>query len=352
MCKRKIEFSNYDKFICIGDKCEYTCCAGWDINIDKKTLEKWKKEKPELLKYTKKNKSDYLIDKETEEACNFLDCKGLCSLIKEQGYDYISETCKTFPRVINSFYDTIEYSLSLSCPEVIRLIENNGFFINDNRKIIESREIILEILDLKDISINEKLLIAFYLLNIMGEEDIKDIYKNKDFLYEILDNLRKIETDREEGIYELNNLFLDTVTNYKDIDIFKGLFKDIVDFSENEDLEDYLGVFNKFKKEIKENEEFLLDIIKSKVISNVVSEDITENIISLQNIILESLLTNYSLFLKFSLKEKINNEAIRDYTLAFSRIITSNKEAFLEFIFESFEREIIDISYLAFIGLI
>lgn len=352
MDKRKIEFSNYNKFNCIGDKCQYTCCSGWDINIDKVTFKKWEKEKPEFFKYIKKKDKEMFIDKETKEDCSFLDCKGLCKIIKEDGYDYISETCKSFPRIIN-YYDYItEYSLSLACPEVINLIRKNSFFIDNNRKVIESREVILNILNLEDISLNEKLLIAFQVLNIMREEDIKGIYNDKEFLYGILNNLRSIETDREEAIYELNNLFLDIITNYKDIDIFKELFKDIVDFSENEDLEDYLGVFNNFKKELKGNEGFLLDIIKSKVISNVISENITENIILLQNIILESFLIDYSLFLRYSLKEKIKEEVIRDYTIAFSRIITSNKEAFLEFTIESFEREIIDISYLAFIGLI
>ncbi|WP_194191245.1 flagellin lysine-N-methylase [Clostridium chrysemydis] len=352
MDKRKIVFSNYNKFNCIGDKCKYTCCSGWDINIDKVTFEKWKKEKQEFLKYTKKKEKEIFIDKETKDDCSFLDCKGLCKIIKEDGYDYISETCRCFPRIINDYEDITEYSLSLACPEAINFIRKNTFLIDNNRKVIESREVILNILNLEDISLNEKLLIAFQVLNIMREEDIKGIYNDKEFLYEILDNLRRVETDREEAIYELNNLFLDIITNYKDIGIFKELFKDIGDFSENEYLVDYLGVFDKSKKEIKGNEGFLLDIIKSKVISNVISENITENIISLQNIILESFLIDYSLFLKFSLKEKINKESISDYTLAFSRIITSNKEAFLEFIIESFEREIIDISYLAFIGLI
>ena len=33
----------YDKFSCIADKCEATCCAGWQIVIDEETLEKYHK---------------------------------------------------------------------------------------------------------------------------------------------------------------------------------------------------------------------------------------------------------------------------------------------------------------------
>ena len=32
----------YKEFTCIADKCEDTCCAGWKIVIDKKSLNKYK----------------------------------------------------------------------------------------------------------------------------------------------------------------------------------------------------------------------------------------------------------------------------------------------------------------------
>ena len=33
----------YKDFRCIADKCEDTCCAGWQIVIDKESLQKYKK---------------------------------------------------------------------------------------------------------------------------------------------------------------------------------------------------------------------------------------------------------------------------------------------------------------------
>ena len=33
----------YKEFSCIADQCEDTCCAGWQIVIDKKTLASYKK---------------------------------------------------------------------------------------------------------------------------------------------------------------------------------------------------------------------------------------------------------------------------------------------------------------------
>ena len=43
---KKINISkiiDYDKFKCTADKCKFTCCEGWDINIDQNTFSKWKK---------------------------------------------------------------------------------------------------------------------------------------------------------------------------------------------------------------------------------------------------------------------------------------------------------------------
>ena len=33
----------YRKFQCVASECEDTCCAGWEIMIDDKALEKYKK---------------------------------------------------------------------------------------------------------------------------------------------------------------------------------------------------------------------------------------------------------------------------------------------------------------------
>ena len=31
----------YSEFMCIADKCENTCCSGWGIVIDRKTMKKY-----------------------------------------------------------------------------------------------------------------------------------------------------------------------------------------------------------------------------------------------------------------------------------------------------------------------
>ncbi len=83
------KISYYDKFKCIADKCNFTCCEGWDIAIDYETYSKWKNiEDNSLLNNVKVNKcgrkKEYLINKETSERCLLLDHKGLCNIVKER----------------------------------------------------------------------------------------------------------------------------------------------------------------------------------------------------------------------------------------------------------------------------
>ena len=33
----------YKDFVCIADRCKHSCCVGWEIDVDKDTLEKYKK---------------------------------------------------------------------------------------------------------------------------------------------------------------------------------------------------------------------------------------------------------------------------------------------------------------------
>ena len=87
-----LKISVYNDFKCTANKCKFTCCEGWDINIDKDTYERWEKEEQDskyLLNGVKtkecNGKEEYFINKETFEKCPFLDCEGLCNIVKGAG---------------------------------------------------------------------------------------------------------------------------------------------------------------------------------------------------------------------------------------------------------------------------
>ncbi|NMH75209.1 hypothetical protein HF078_19200 [Bacillus sp. RO2] len=121
-------------FECIGDKCEDNCChEGWLITVEKKTYKKYKNLKDKswnqkLSENVKRNK-DYIDDANyayirlnEQRSCSFLTEKGLCSIHKELGSDYLCDTCKIYPRVRNKVHGDWEQSLSTSCPEAARKI--------------------------------------------------------------------------------------------------------------------------------------------------------------------------------------------------------------------------------------
>ena len=83
----------YDNFVCIADKCPETCCAGWQIEIDKDALKRYRDKKIETVDF--KHECFY---QDKEKRCKNLNEKGLCNLILEHGEDILCNTCRLFPR--------------------------------------------------------------------------------------------------------------------------------------------------------------------------------------------------------------------------------------------------------------
>ncbi len=122
----------FDDFSCIGGDCEDTCCAGWYLPVDEDTYKKYKKVKdPVMKKRLDKEivakKGNVSIDnvakiKLKNNKCAFLSCDGLCDIYLKLGKNYMSESCRLYPRTFNKVNDTVECSLTMSCPEAARKI--------------------------------------------------------------------------------------------------------------------------------------------------------------------------------------------------------------------------------------
>ena len=114
----------YNKFKCIAGECPDTCCAGWQIVIDEESLAKYKNLKGD---YIWKVMSCVDWESETfrqdnEKRCAFLNKDNLCDLYKNAGEDSLCKTCRDYPRHIEEFEDVREITLSVSCPEVARIL--------------------------------------------------------------------------------------------------------------------------------------------------------------------------------------------------------------------------------------
>lgn len=110
----------YNDFHCVADACPKTCCAGWQIEIDTDALERYKKLQIDTVDY---QEAAFLQDE--KKRCKNLDEHGLCRLIHAHGEEILCDTCRLFPRHTEVFHGVRELSLSISCPEVARMILTN-----------------------------------------------------------------------------------------------------------------------------------------------------------------------------------------------------------------------------------
>ena len=375
MSENIFKILNYDKFKCIADKCEFTCCKGWEINIDNSAYNKWKNENLDYLleKVEAKDKKEvYFINKENHEDCPFLDKQGLCNIVKNHGEEYLSLTCHTFPRIENVFDDRRELSLSCSCKEVVEIISNlnkkinlsleNYIRINDDLSELRIREALIYIIQQENIYLEYKLIICFeMLLSILENESFNkkedlleeiEKYRDRNYIQNIILTYKNIELDIYDSIEEVNNLFLDIIENYKEIPMFNDILSDISSFAEEFEIEDIEIKWNSYKEEFNRYNDLIENIIVSKIISNCVNDDIEEMIVSFELIILDYLLVRHATFLKYYIdEEKLYIKDIKNYIVAFSRIIQNNSDAVKEFLKDGFDDVILELGYLCFISL-
>lgn len=114
----------YDEFICIADKCPDTCCSGWQIVINDEYLQKYKagKEYPTIDMNEYVDFKEKVFKQSEDRRCSFLRDDNLCKLCFEYGESALCKTCHMYPRHIEEFEGVRETTLSLSCPEVARIL--------------------------------------------------------------------------------------------------------------------------------------------------------------------------------------------------------------------------------------
>lgn len=114
---------DYDKFICSAGNCPKTCCAQWLIEIDSESLTKYREEKSsfsaQLAEGIDWNNGTFKLN---DSRCSMLNPQNLCNLQLALGEDALCYTCRMYPRHIEEYDGIRELSLSLSCPEVARMV--------------------------------------------------------------------------------------------------------------------------------------------------------------------------------------------------------------------------------------
>lgn len=111
--------SYYNKFKCIAERCQNSCCVGWEITVDQKTLQKYEQSgREDILRHI----SCGSIELCDGGRCPFLTERGLCQIISKLGEEYTSVICREHPRFYHRIGERVEGGIGASCEEAARII--------------------------------------------------------------------------------------------------------------------------------------------------------------------------------------------------------------------------------------
>ena len=214
----------YFKFKCTADQCEDTCCAGWQIGIDEASEQRYRKEKG-LFRWTLRkniNFHDSVFRQQPDGSCAFLREDGLCEMVLQMGEEALCRTCHYYPRHIEEFEDVREVTLSVSCPEVARILMNKkepvhfltyetdeeedyeDFDLFLYSKLLDARDVMIEILQDREKKLNLRaaliLAIARDLQECIDEEDIFSMDDVFDY-YQAEEGVRQVKNALAEVDY-------------------------------------------------------------------------------------------------------------------------------------------------------
>ncbi len=206
----------YGEFSCIADACPDTCCRGWEIVIDKRSLSSYGRVGGPYGKVLRKNirktlDQDHVFRLQKDGSCAFLNKDGLCNMYSKLGKDSLCKTCKRYPRHVEEFEGVKEITLSLSCPEACRMVlekkkpvkfltklcrgeeeyEDFDFLLYD--KLLYTRDAMISILQDRNLSI----LFRMQLVLALGRDVQKQMAKDNIFAIDgVVDRYRSRETAR------------------------------------------------------------------------------------------------------------------------------------------------------------
>lgn len=113
-----------DRFTCLAGKCPQTCCQSWNVVWREKEINHLKssgnKEICAKIHEVFSGEGDYQnIIMDENGKCPFLTEYGLCEIHKELGKNFLSYTCREYPKIARICGDIILRSCKTSCYAVM-----------------------------------------------------------------------------------------------------------------------------------------------------------------------------------------------------------------------------------------
>ncbi len=165
----------YGDFKCIAENCRYSCCIGWEIDIDEETAGFYKNVPGEFgkrlaagIEHGEEGASFRLCE---NERCPFLNEKGLCDIIINLGENALCQICDDHPRFRNFFESRTEIGLGLCCEAaavlildkkektVLEVIEDDGgeeYIPEDEEAFFALRNAVFDVLQNRDLPIEKR----------------------------------------------------------------------------------------------------------------------------------------------------------------------------------------------------
>ena len=131
--------SYYKEFHCIADRCQDSCCIGWEIDIDDDTFAYYKSVKGTFGRRLSEHMTggeEHSFHLTGNGWCPFLNDRKLCDICIELEEEALSEVCTEYPRFTMEYENVREKILSLSCEEVCRIL-----FSSEEKTTWEEREL-------------------------------------------------------------------------------------------------------------------------------------------------------------------------------------------------------------------
>lgn len=200
-------------FRCIADKCNHSCCIGWEIDVDRTTFSKYQSLN---LPYSKEilnsieNTGEPHFKIKKNKCCTHLNDEGLCQIILNCGEEYLCDICREHPRYYNYTNLGKEMGIGMSCEEACRIILSSDDYdelipINDvdceieisDFDAINMRELVYKILKDNQLDFDGKVEALF---------DYFDIFVDRDMIFDTVPNLEYLDINHK--------ILLSTNSNY------------------------------------------------------------------------------------------------------------------------------------------
>lgn len=227
-------------FSCDGGKCAAKCCKGFQIDIDRIALEKYRmlqdldvrKEILDNLFWNQETQT-YRMKLDENFSCPMICENSLCFIQKKLGEDFLADSCAVFPRRTFVIGNTITRTLSLFCPVAAKLAlidskplkfrdvslktSRSSAFLHQSISDMPARKFLLplekiaiEILQNKNFSLNKRLTILGIMLSMidrqlknLSEEMVEEFekeFRTEDFFSRMEKNFSILNFDKKAFI--------------------------------------------------------------------------------------------------------------------------------------------------------